>query len=469
MTSIAAYLASLTGAAPQEGQNATLANATGVGGLFAALLESSGAAQGIEGENTLSLDAFGLPVTAPAGQVTIDDTGEGTVLREALTNGLELPQDGADIDAAIITDIDEAIIEVPLAGEASRGDPLLPAAQNEIASPIPQDAQPVAQPAATEASEEPLAAPVLQNETTPVEARPQQQNHTPVETHARPAALENALDRASQKGQENGLQTALSRVPQARGAGQTQQPGAAQVAAQGTAQGENTSDASRSSAPGTTDDTPAIKPGASRPEIAPRAPEIIQRLIASGNGQSIIQIQERPVGETAGASSPPTLTVSVQAPAASPGPASANAPHVPVSALAVHIAQQASNGAKRFDIRLDPPELGRIKVRLNVSREGQVMTHLVVERAETLDLLQRDARQLERALQDAGLDTSKDGMKFSLKDQGLAHGGDDSFNTEDNVGAKAGTEEEDNPLLIPDDAMPPPTRYRATSGLDIRI
>ncbi len=161
--------------------------------------------------------------------------------------------------------------------------------------------------------------------------------------------------------------------------------------------------------------------------------------------------------------------MSVQAPAASPGPASANAPHVPVSALAVHIAQQASNGARRFDIRLDPPELGRIEVRLDVSREGQVMTHLVVERAETLDLLQRDARQLERALQDAGLNMSEEDMKFSLKDQGLAHGEDDHFETEDEMDA-LDTSEEDNDLAhVPDDTMPLPTRYLATSGVDIRI
>jgi flagellar hook-length control protein FliK len=158
----------------------------------------------------------------------------------------------------------------------------------------------------------------------------------------------------------------------------------------------------------------------------------------------------------------------VQAPAASPGPASAT-PHVPVSALAVHIAQQASNGARRFDIRLDPPELGRIEVRLDVSRDGQVNTHLIVERAETLDLLQRDARQLERALQDACLNTSEDDMKFTLKDQDLTEGEKDSLNIEDDKNAYANKGDDDDLSLFPDDAMPPPTRYLATSGLDIRI
>ena len=101
MTSIATYLANLTGAAPQEGQKGILANATGGVGIFTALLESSEATQGIDGETTLSTDTSGLPVTAPAGQVTLDETAEGTVLRDALTEGLDLPQGGAEIEAPL--------------------------------------------------------------------------------------------------------------------------------------------------------------------------------------------------------------------------------------------------------------------------------------------------------------------------------------------------------------------------------
>ena len=48
---------------------------------------------------------------------------------------------------------------------------------------------------------------------------------------------------------------------------------------------------------------------------------------------------------------------------------------------------------------------------------GQVTSRLIVEKAETLDLLRRDAPQLERALQDAGLKTSGNGLQFSLQQQ----------------------------------------------------
>jgi flagellar hook-length control protein FliK len=86
-------------------------------------------------------------------------------------------------------------------------------------------------------------------------------------------------------------------------------------------------------------------------------------------------------------------------------------------ALAVRVAQHAVAGDSRFDIRLDPPELGGIEVRLDVDRSGQVQAQLTAERPQTLDLLQRDAAALERALKEAGLDLGRD-LSFSLKGDG---------------------------------------------------
>jgi flagellar hook-length control protein FliK len=77
--------------------------------------------------------------------------------------------------------------------------------------------------------------------------------------------------------------------------------------------------------------------------------------------------------------------------------------------------RQGLAGKNRFEIRLDPPELGRIEVRLDVDRDGNVTSRLTVERVETLDLLRRDAAGLERALQDGGLKTTDNGLQFSLR------------------------------------------------------
>ncbi|HUO91822.1 MAG TPA: flagellar hook-length control protein FliK [Rhizomicrobium sp.] len=89
-----------------------------------------------------------------------------------------------------------------------------------------------------------------------------------------------------------------------------------------------------------------------------------------------------------------------------------------VHALAVNIAAQSQAGAKQFDIRLDPPELGRVDVRLTVDASGKAQAHLAVDKPQTLELLQKDSGSLARALRDSGVQLSNNGLQFSLKGQG---------------------------------------------------
>lgn len=90
---------------------------------------------------------------------------------------------------------------------------------------------------------------------------------------------------------------------------------------------------------------------------------------------------------------------------------------MPLSGLAMEIAASVRSGKSRFEIRLDPADLGRIDVRIDVDRNGQVTSHLTVEKPETLSMLRQDAPQLQRALNDAGLSTGNGGLQFSLRDQ----------------------------------------------------
>jgi hypothetical protein len=109
--------------------------------------------------------------------------------------------------------------------------------------------------------------------------------------------------------------------------------------------------------------------------------------------------------------------------AASSAAGLAPAAAVALAELAVEIAARAQAGRTRFEIRLDPPELGRVDVRLDVDRDGNVSSRLIVDRSETLDLLRRDASQLERALQQAGLKMADNALEFALRDH--AFRGDD--------------------------------------------
>lgn len=118
-----------------------------------------------------------------------------------------------------------------------------------------------------------------------------------------------------------------------------------------------------------------------------------------------------PAGSTAGtatAAAPATTTAYGQ-------------PQINLPAVAFEIARQFNAGVQRFQIMLDPPELGRIDVKLDIDG-SRVNARLSVERPETLDLLQRDARALERALAQAGLDGARTSLEFTLRQNPFAGG-----------------------------------------------
>jgi flagellar hook-length control protein FliK len=146
--------------------------------------------------------------------------------------------------------------------------------------------------------------------------------------------------------------------------------------------------------------------------------------------------------------------------------AASTADPVPVAGLAVAIAARAQSGSNQFDIRLDPPELGRIDVRLDVDSTGQVTTHMTADRADTLQLLQSQQPQIEQALQDAGLKTADNGLQFTLRDQSFTGGQNNGSGAQTNNAAQ---------LVIPDADLSPVAATQAYvraglgSGVDIRV
>ncbi len=138
-------------------------------------------------------------------------------------------------------------------------------------------------------------------------------------------------------------------------------------------------------------------------------------------------------------------------------------PAVPIAGVAFEITSKALSGRNQFDIRLDPPDLGRIHVRMDVDRDGNVITHMVADRTDTLDMLRKDTAGLERALQDAGLKTSDNSLQFSLRDQ-------TSQQQRHEGGDRAHIVMEDEQLVALEPAQRNYARYNtATGGLDIRV
>ncbi len=90
----------------------------------------------------------------------------------------------------------------------------------------------------------------------------------------------------------------------------------------------------------------------------------------------------------------------------------------PLQMLPIEIGMQAVRGVTNFQIRLDPAELGRVDVKLQIKENGEVNASLVVDRVETLQMLRRDASTLQQAFEQAGLKQSADGLTFSLRGEG---------------------------------------------------
>jgi len=179
----------------------------------------------------------------------------------------------------------------------------------------------------------------------------------------------------------------------------------------------------------TTPDEAATKVDLSRPDQQPQADAAVRDAPVTAAKTEIVRHDQQPQPDALAASKPasdalPPLTIAQTNNPATPAAldkASMAAPAaaVPVSGLAVEITSKARDGKNSFDIRLDPPELGRIHVRLDVSRDGEITSHVIADRSDTLDLLRRDSGALERALQDAGLKTANNGLQYSLRDHGF--------------------------------------------------
>lgn len=145
-----------------------------------------------------------------------------------------------------------------------------------------------------------------------------------------------------------------------------------------------------------------------QPQLAPQSQLQPQPQMQPAAGQAAIAPQTGvapEAGGTAAGSSAPA-----QQPATPPSPAT--------NMVGLSIARAVADGQTRFTVRLDPPELGRVDIRMEMSGDGAVRAVIRADSQETLDLMQRDARHLERALADSGLKTDSGSLSFSLNQQG---------------------------------------------------
>ncbi len=100
--------------------------------------------------------------------------------------------------------------------------------------------------------------------------------------------------------------------------------------------------------------------------------------------------------------------------AASMSPATVSAV---IQQITVHMSTAAVNGVDHINVQLNPPELGHVEVRMEVGPSGHFSAVFAADRPQTVDMLQRNAHELTRSLQDAGVRTDAGSLSFNLRGQ----------------------------------------------------
>ena len=116
--------------------------------------------------------------------------------------------------------------------------------------------------------------------------------------------------------------------------------------------------------------------------------------------------------EAAGLREVTTAKANASKPANAPAPAAR--PQSPTVEIAQLLARRLNNGATSFELRLDPPSLGRVEANLKVAENGETLLSLKFENQSAFDQFTRDEAQLRDVLTASGFDLPRERMMFSL-------------------------------------------------------
>jgi flagellar hook-length control protein FliK len=111
--------------------------------------------------------------------------------------------------------------------------------------------------------------------------------------------------------------------------------------------------------------------------------------------------------------------------------------------VALHVSRALEDGWTEIRIHLRPADLGNVDIRLEF-HDLRLTATVSADRAETLDLLQRDARGLTRAFREAGVDIDPSGLSFTHSGRG-GHSGDRGGDLQDPAVLTVAPDEPDGP------------------------
>ncbi len=97
-------------------------------------------------------------------------------------------------------------------------------------------------------------------------------------------------------------------------------------------------------------------------------------------------------------------------------------------------------------LRLDPPELGRVEVKMSIDKDNMAKIVLTVEKPETFMMLQKDSHVLQQALYESGVDTQGD-ISFELASDNQDFGRDGNQQNGSHSSGRKSSDSEDGTLM----------------------
>lgn len=91
-----------------------------------------------------------------------------------------------------------------------------------------------------------------------------------------------------------------------------------------------------------------------------------------------------------------------------------------VEQIKVNITKSAVKGVDTVEIQLKPEDLGKIQIKMHISKDGRLQAEIISGRQETLDMLQKEISGLVKAFDDAGYETDSRSFSFNFQDENQA-------------------------------------------------
>jgi hypothetical protein len=163
---------------------------------------------------------------------------------------------------------------------------------------------------------------------------------------------------------------------------------------------------------------PVPLPGAPRVEgrveaLQARAGGDTPGSLSDDRDELAVRIESADPAPTLSGAAPAVETRSIDHGGPEPAPLPARAGPETVLALAAQMARRLDDGVTRFDLQLNPGDLGRVDVRLEIDAAGGIRAAFTFEDAHAAGELGRRADELQKSLESAGFNLSG-GLTFDV-------------------------------------------------------